>query len=272
VRFCVLASGSSGNAIYIESETTKLVVDCGLSGKEMTRRFDVQGISPSQLDGILVTHEHHDHILGVGVLARKYDLPVYLHPDTLAASRGRMGWLPTIIPFEIGRTFGVGALQVTPFPLPHDAANPVGFTFATGGKKVGLATDMGYVPPWAKEHLRGIQGLILESNHDLQMLQEGPYAWPLKQRVMSRRGHLSNADAGLFLEDLMHEDLEHVVLAHISKVNNDPQIVHRTAERVVRQTGWTTNLSTALQGEIGPWIEIEHGSPAGSVALQPRLL
>jgi len=272
VRFCVLASGSSGNAVCIESENTKLLVDCGLSGKEITKRLIQRGVNPAHLDGILVTHEHHDHILGVGVLSRKFDLPVYIHPRTLAASKGRMGWLPRTISFETGGAFQAGAFSVAPFSIPHDAAYPVGFTFSSRGKKLGLATDMGFVPEPVKGRLKDVQALILESNHDLKMLQEGPYAWSLKQRVMSRHGHLSNVDAGKLLGELIHRDLENVVLAHISKVNNDPRLAYRTAEAVIRQSGEATILGTVRQGETGSWIEVQHASRNKRKLHQPPLL
>ncbi len=272
MRFCVLASGSSGNAIYLESEKTKLLVDCGLSGKEVTKRLALRGLDPAHLDGILVTHEHHDHILGVGVLSRKYNLPVYIHPKTLAASKGRMGWLPQTISFETGSLFQTGAFSVTPFAIPHDAACPVGFTFSSRGKKVGLATDMGFVPDPVKARLKDVQALILESNHDLKMLEEGPYAWSLKQRVMSRQGHLSNVEAGELLGELLHRDLENVVLAHISKVNNDPRLAYRTAEAVIREYGASTILGTVGQGEMGDWVEVQHASRNRRKLHQPPLL
>jgi len=218
----------------------------------------LRGVDPARLDGILVTHEHHDHIHGVGVLSRRYDLPVYIHPKTLAASRGRMGWLPHPISFETGSAFRTGTFSVTPFPIPHDAACPVGFTFSARGKKVGLATDMGFVPDPVAARLKNVQALILESNHDLKMLQEGPYDRSLKERVMSRLGHLSNVEAGELLGQLLHRGLENVILAHISKVNNDPKLAYRTAETVIRQSGASTILGAVPQGEVGDWVEVQH--------------
>jgi len=259
VRFCVLASGSSGNAVYLESGKTKLLVDCGLTGREITKRMTARGINPAQLDGILVTHEHHDHVHGVGVLSRKFDLPVYIHPRTLAAAKHRIGRLAQTIPFESGGLFRTGAFSVAPFPIPHDAACPVGFVFSSQGKKVGLATDMGFVPAPVKARLRKAQALILESNHDLKMLEEGPYSWSLKQRVRGKQGHLSNVESVELLGALLHPGLEHVVLAHISRVNNDPRLAFRTAETVIRRSGEATMLRAVEQGVTGEWIEVEHG-------------
>ena len=256
MRFSVLASGSSGNAIFVESDGARLLVDAGLSGKELTRRLQSIGVDPAHLDGIVVTHEHGDHVLGVGIMARKYGLPVYIHPDTLGAAAGKVGWIPEVIPVKASCSFTVGNMTVTPFAIPHDAVNPFGFTFCANGKKLGLATDMGTVSALVRERLRECQALILESNHDLQMLREGPYAWSLKQRVMSRHGHLSNGDSSDLLRELIHDSLESVVLAHISQVNNDPRLAYRTAEAVVQASGWNVELFAARQDDVGSCIEV----------------
>lgn len=271
MRFSVLASGSSGNAIFVESEKTRLLVDAGLSGKELTRRLASIGVNPAHLDGILVTHEHIDHVSGVGIMARRYGLPVYVTPDTLAASRERMGWLPSVVSFESARRFRIGNIRVNPFAIPHDAVDPLGFTFCANGKKLGLATDMGCVSFSVREQLRGTNALILESNHDLQMLREGPYAWPLKQRVMGTHGHLSNADAGDLLRELIHENLETVVLAHISKINNRLGVAFGSAETVVQASEHDVRLFAARQGEVGSLIEVQHGS-AVSPLNRPAIL
>jgi phosphoribosyl 1,2-cyclic phosphodiesterase len=260
VRFSILASGSSGNAVYLESENTKLLVDGGLSGREIEKRFFSIGVNPSHLDGILVTHEHADHIQGVGILSRRFGLPVYIHPETLKACQKRLGDLSEAVPFEGGLPFEIGDLKVHPFSIPHDAVNPMGFTFSNNGKKIGLATDMGYVPTLVRERLLRSHALILESNHDLEMLKVGPYAWPLKQRIMGRTGHLSNHDAGALLQDLIHDDLECVVLAHLSEVNNLPLLAYQKAEDVIRRSGKSIRLETARQSETVDLIEIRNGS------------
>ncbi len=251
VRFSVLASGSGGNAVYLESGQTQLLIDGGLSGRELARRLACLGVEPASLNGILVTHEHRDHILGIGVFARRFSLPVYMHPATQVAAGPLLGQLPAVVPFQTSRVFAVGDVQVTPFPVPHDAVNPVGFTFCANGSKLGLATDMGYVPLGVRERLKGSHTLILESNHDLTMLQEGPYAWPLKQRILSRRGHLSNDTTRSLLEALMHSDLDRVVLAHLSEVNNQQGLALEAAREVLARSGRPIRLVTARQDEAG---------------------
>lgn len=255
MRFSVLASGSSGNALYLESLKTQLLVDGGLTGRELEKRLTSIGVDPSRLHGILITHEHIDHISGVGPFARRFGLPVYIHPDALSASKARLGKLPAVIPID-DSAFEVGDLRVHPFPVPHDAVNPLGFTFHRDGKKLGLATDMGYAQTLVRERLRGCNALILESNHDLEMLKGGPYPWPLKQRIMGRLGHLSNEDAGILLRGLIHERLECVVLAHLSEVNNLPDIACRTARRIIREAGRRIRLLAAGRDRAGDLIEV----------------
>ncbi len=259
MRFSVLASGSGGNAIYLEAGRTKLLIDGGLSGRELTRRLACLGVAPASLNGILVTHEHRDHILGVGVLARRFGLPVYIHPATRVAAGALLGPLPSVIPFHTGGPFAVGPVQVTPFPVPHDAANPVGFTFRANGSKLGLATDMGYAPPVVQERLKGSHTLILESNHDLTMLREGPYAWSLKQRILSRRGHLSNDASRALLQKLVHGRLDRVVLAHLSHVNNEQALAYEAAREVLARSGRSIRLVTARQDEAGALMPVCDG-------------
>ncbi|MDX1763568.1 MAG: MBL fold metallo-hydrolase, partial [bacterium] len=206
-----------------------------------------------------------DHILGVGIMARKYGLPVYIHPDTLKVSAHRVGWIPEVIPLQTSCPLTVGNMTVTPFAIPHDAVNPFGFTFSANGKKLGLATDMGTVSALVRERLRECQALILESNHDLQMLREGPYAWSLKQRVMSRHGHLSNGDSSDLLRELIHDRLESVVLAHISQVNNNLHLAYGAAESVVRGSGWDIELFAARQDEVGTCIEVARSGQASGM-------
>jgi phosphoribosyl 1,2-cyclic phosphodiesterase len=220
---CVLASGSKGNAIYVSDGRTALLVDVGLSGKEIERRMGAAGLSIEQLGAILVSHEHDDHVRGVGVLSRRYHLPVYISPRTLKAADARLGRLHAVCSFEIGRTFAINELAIHPFATAHDAEDPAGFTISQKGRKIGIATDLGTATGMVKEHLKSCALLILEANHDLGMLIEGPYPWPLKQRIKSRNGHLSNEDSGSLLAEICHEGLCHVVLAHLSETNNTPQ-------------------------------------------------
>ena len=222
LEVCVLASGSKGNAIHISDGSTAILVDAGLSGIEIQRRMESRGISPGNLDAILVSHEHSDHIHGVGVLARRFDLPVYINPETEKAASS-MGKVQDRRPFECGAAFSVKGLTIHPFSLSHDAADPSGFTIRSGESKIGIATDLGIATGMVKEHLKGCSLLVLEANHDPEMLAAGPYPWPTKQRIKSRSGHLSNEDSRQLLEEIKGDHLRHVVLAHLSETNNTPE-------------------------------------------------
>jgi phosphoribosyl 1,2-cyclic phosphodiesterase len=220
---CVLASGSKGNAIHISDGHTHLLMDAGLSGIEIQRRMEAARLDIRRLSAIVVSHEHSDHVRGVGVLARRYDLPVYMTHGTATAAARQLGQIDQIHPFEIGRTFEVGDMCVHPFAISHDAKDPAGFTVARNGQKVGIATDLGIATGMVKQHLKTCTLLVLEANHDPQMLKEGPYPWPLKQRIQSRNGHLSNQDSRDLLGEIKHEGLCHVILAHLSETNNTPE-------------------------------------------------
>jgi phosphoribosyl 1,2-cyclic phosphodiesterase len=218
---CMLASGSRGNAIYVSDGSTSLLFDAGLSGIEIERRMASRGLAPGDLDAIVVSHEHNDHVNAVGVLARRFNLPVYINPGTLQAA-DRLGALPKTMDFECGALFRINTLSVRPFSISHDAADPVGFTVERNGRKIAIATDLGIVTAMVREHLRGAHILVLEANHDPDMLINGPYSWPLKQRIRSRLGHLSNQDTRELLKSVAHPALQHVILAHLSETNNTP--------------------------------------------------
>lgn len=219
MHICVLASGSKGNAIYIADEHTAILVDAGLSGVEIERRMQRRGLNPQHLQAIVVSHEHSDHLRGVGVLSRRYHLPVYISPLTLAAapSIGKVYHTQT---FNCGHPFNINSLTLHPFSVSHDAADPAGFTIRAGPFKVGLATDLGLVTAIVQHRLQGCQALILEANHDPHMLLTGPYPWELKQRVRGRQGHLSNPETRTLLDTIKHPRLQHVILAHLSEHNN----------------------------------------------------
>lgn len=219
---CVLASGSRGNSTYVSDGRTAILIDAGLSGVEIQRRMAVRGLDPSRLDAILVSHEHSDHIHGVGVLSRRFGLPVYINDRTRLASSATLGRLSRIAPFTCGNAFDIGGLVVHPFTISHDADDPAGFTIAGNGAKLGVATDLGVVTGVVRSHLAACDILVVEANHDEQMLIDGPYPWPLKQRIRSRSGHLSNGDAAALLQSLQHDRLAHVILAHLSEENNTP--------------------------------------------------
>lgn len=294
VRMTVLASGSRGNSTVVSSTRTRILVDAGVSCRELFKRMQAVGEDPRYLDAILVTHEHQDHVQGLAVTARKLGIPVYF---TEATHRAWMRWvtprkrmtyaewlaerkqqaearaaaavnppavhsqiedreafdeeqetlipdecgpktdpaaLPSVEYFTAGEGFSIGDIAVTPFTIPHDAADPVGFVFEAEGIRIGLATDLGYIPAHAAMRLRRCDVLMLESNHDLDMLRDGPYPWSVKQRVMSRVGHLSNNAAAEFLENGYDGQAEYVILAHLSESNNLPELARVSAEHALR--------------------------------------
>jgi len=221
-KVCVLASGSKGNAIYVSNEKSALLVDAGLSAIEIERRLRSRDINPDSLDAIVVSHEHTDHVQSVGVLSRRFRLPVYINEPTLSAARARLGSLHEIRRFHRGTAFHIGSLSIHPFAVCHDAADPVGFTIEDGGAKIGIATDLGVATRLVSHHLKGCCLMVLEANHDPKMLEQGPYPWELKQRIRGRLGHLSNEASRDLLAEVLNRQLEHVVVAHMSETNNRP--------------------------------------------------
>jgi phosphoribosyl 1,2-cyclic phosphodiesterase len=295
MRMTVLASGSKGNSTLVATHRTRILVDAGLSCREILRRMHVAGEDPRSLDAILITHEHQDHVQGVAVLARKLGIPVYftemthrawvrwLHPrkrmsyaewlsqrqqgaatatdettdapdaelcEAASAERDPAA-LPSVAYFEAGKRFAVGDIAVEPFTIPHDAADPVGFVFEGDGVRIGFATDLGYMPANARQALRRCDVLMLESNHDTEMLRDGPYPWSVKQRVMSRVGHLSNEAAAEFLERNYDGQAAYVILAHLSESNNLPALARVSAERALchRMSLLANKLLLAEQGQ-----------------------
>ncbi len=231
----MLASGSKGNAIYVSDGKTSVLIDAGLSGIEIERRLRTRGLSAEGIDAIVVSHEHSDHIRGVGVLSRRHQLPVYLTEGTQKSALTVLGRIETAVHFQPGRSFAVNSLRFHPFALPHDAADPSGFTVEGNGAKLGIATDLGVAPAMVRTHLADCNALVLEANHDPRMLAEGPYPWPLKQRIAGRTGHLSNQDACDLLAQVGHAGLGHVVLAHLSEINNTPECALNVVSRGLGQ-------------------------------------
>lgn len=307
VRFTVLASGSKGNCTVLTGGRTRILVDAGLSCRELFRRMKLAGEEPETLNAIVITHEHQDHVNGLAVTARKLGIPVYLTEAThrawmrwlsprrqmsyaqwlemvrkqaaerraepesegldedaaeeatasgvekpgescspaTAASDGSASepapptlkedptWLPAVEYFLAGQRFSIGDISLDPFTIPHDAADPVGFIFSVEGVRMGFATDLGYVTPNVKQQLRGLDLMLLESNHDLEMLRDGPYPWSVKQRVLSRVGHLSNDSASQFLAEDYDGQAAYVILGHLSENNNLPELARLAAERAL---------------------------------------
>jgi len=305
VRFTVLASGSKGNSTVVSGGRTRILVDAGLSCRELFRRMKLAGEEPTTLNAIVITHEHQDHVNGLAVTARKLGIPVYFTESTHRAwmrwlsPRRQMSyaqwlemvrkqaaerraepepvendaqtdpeesdvenaaetaaptapdpapdpapgnpptlkedptWLPAVEYFSAGESFSIGDICVNPFTIPHDAADPVGFVFSSEGVRLGFATDLGYIPPNVREQLRDLDLLLLESNHDLEMLRDGPYPWSVKQRVLSRVGHLSNDAASEFLSEDYDGQAAYVILGHLSENNNLPELARVAAERAL---------------------------------------
>jgi phosphoribosyl 1,2-cyclic phosphodiesterase len=331
VRFTVLGSGSKGNCTVVSGGHTRILVDAGLSCREMFRRMRLAGEDPATLDAIIVTHEHSDHVSGLAVTARKLGIPVYFTQGThrawvrwlsprrqmtytqwleqcrqQAAARmaeadtsvedsdteeGEAGadaglapaetekaassplavaeaegksetpqkdptWLPAVEYFAAGTPFQIGDIAVSPFTIPHDAADPVGFVFQAEGVRMAVATDLGYVPPNVKAQLKGVDLLLLESNHDLEMLRDGPYPWSVKQRVLSRVGHLSNEAAATYLETEYDGQATYVVLAHLSESNNLPELARITAERALNGRASLLVNRLLLAGQHEPLMPI----------------
>ncbi len=334
VRFTVLASGSRGNSTVLSCGRTRILVDAGLSCRELFRRMKLAGEEPTTLNAIIITHEHQDHVNGLAVTARKLGIPVYFTESTYRAwmrwlsPRRQMSyaqwlemvrkqaaerraepepvendaqtdsdeadvenavesaassdpapdppcdpepnsnsdrpptlkedptWLPAVEYFSAGEAFSIGDICVNPFTIPHDAADPVGFVFSSEGVRLGFATDLGYIPPNVREQLRDLDLLLLESNHDLEMLRDGPYPWSVKQRVLSRVGHLSNDAASEFLSEDYDGQAAYVILGHLSENNNLPELARVAAERALlgRASLLANRLLLASQHEPLPAI------------------
>lgn len=232
MKFCSIASGSSGNCIFAGSSRTSVLIDAGISGKKVEQGLNEIDMTTKDMDGILVTHEHSDHIRGVGVLARRYHLPVYATKGTIKALKNmpQVGKIPDELfhPIEADRKFSVGDLSVEPFTISHDAAEPVGFRIEHDGKSAAVATDMGCYDEYTVEHLKNLDVLLLESNHDLHMLEAGRYPYYLKRRIMGEKGHLSNDDSGQLLCRVLHDNIREIYLGHLSRENNYEALAFET--------------------------------------------
>lgn len=240
MRMTILASGSKGNATVLSSENASILVDAGISCKETLKRMKAAGEDPQRLSGIVISHEHNDHVVGLQVLARKLRIPVYITEATYHAWRrstkdaeGRPARLERLEHFQAGKSFTVGDITVGPFTTSHDAVDPCGFTFRAGGIKFGIVTDLGYMTANVKDALRGCDGLMIESNHDLEMLRAGPYPWMVKQRIMNKKGHLSNTALAEFFERDYDGRAAFLVLAHLSEENNHPELARETAYKAL---------------------------------------
>lgn len=234
MKLCSIASGSSGNCIYIGGGNTHLLIDTGISKKKIEEGLSQIGISGDELDGILITHEHSDHIQGLGVFSRKYKVPVYATPGTIRGienykSLGKMpeGLLHKV---TIDTEFAIGELSIRPFAISHDALEPSGYRIENEEKKIAIATDLGVYDEYTIDNLKDVNAIVLEANHDVHMVEVGPYPYPLKRRVLGNQGHLSNELSGRLLCDILHDNLQCVMLGHLSKDNNYESLAYETVK------------------------------------------
>ncbi len=238
VRICVLGSGSSGNCTFIGTDAVELLVDAGLSGKETLRRASEAGLSAERLSAVLLTHEHGDHTAGLGVLQRRHKLKLYANSGTIdrLEKLGREDFLQWTV-FQTGAPFELGDIRVEPFSVPHDALDPVGFVFTVGPVKVGVVTDMGMATTLIRERLRHCRVLVVEANHDEELLKHSGRPWSLIQRILGRQGHLSNDALADMLADIGHPGMTDVFLAHLSRDCNEPELAEKQVRKALDERG-----------------------------------
>lgn len=239
LRFCPLFSGSSGNALYVGFEGTHLLIDAGMSGAKITSELARIGLSPEQLTAILITHEHSDHITGAGILSRKYDLPIFANEGTWEAMRAKLGNISekNIRVFETGIDFPIDTFSITPFAIPHDAAEPVGYALCVQDLKLSIATDLGTIKESWLKHIEGSDLVLLESNHDVDMLKASRYRYELKRRILGSKGHLSNDSAGKAAAELYKRGVRAIILGHLSGENNFPELAYQSVCCVLQEEG-----------------------------------
>lgn len=255
LRFSLLGSGSSGNAAYICSEQASILIDNGLSFRQLEMRMQAIGASLETLDAVFITHEHHDHVLGLGTLARRLNVPVFMTQDTCEHLPESVGKLPRLEVFESGDTLRIGDMEIGSFSISHDAADPVSYTVRSRGVKLGLATDIGHVSQLVRTRLSTCHALVLEANYCPEMLRLGDYPAAVQQRIRGTSGHLSNHDMCSLLHALLHDALKLVVLVHISEKNNTPDLVRRLAQQVLSSRA-STLLHLASQNKPTELFEV----------------
>jgi len=246
-----LFSGSSGNCVLFEHGGLKLLIDAGISAKGIFGALEEAGVSPEELDGILITHEHDDHTKGVGIISRKLDIPVYANELTMHSSLSKFGKMKeeNMITFETGKPFEIKGVEILPFSVNHDAKDPVGYSFTDGISKVSVATDTGIITKDIFDHIKGSKCAFVESNHDIQMLKNGPYPMHLKKRILGEFGHLSNESAAELCKALIESGTEDIILGHLSRHNNTPLIAlntvadHLTGAGIKRGSDYRLNIA-----------------------------
>lgn len=262
IKFCSLYSGSSGNCLFLRAGNTKILIDAGLSAKRIITALASIGEKPSEISAILITHEHSDHIKGAGILSRKLDVPVYANSNTWEAMRNMLGPVKEehTVCFTTNCEFDIGAITVRPFQTPHDAAESVGFNFFAENKKVTVATDIGHMNLELLKNLESSDLLLLESNHDVQMLRAGPYPWHLKKRIEGDHGHLSNEMAAKLIAYMAEKGANKFLLGHLSRENNFPELAYQTTYNALAEksivAGSDVMLEVALRDKVGSIITL----------------
>jgi phosphoribosyl 1,2-cyclic phosphodiesterase len=269
VQFTILGSGSSGNCAYLECDETRLLIDAGLSGRQIRQRLLTIGRTPENVNGILITHEHSDHIQGLTGLAAKLQIPVYCNRPTRDAIRAQLDLALEFRLFETGATFEVGSVGVDSFSVPHDAYDPVGFLIRTHCANVGFLTDLGHATKLVRERVRQANVLVLETNHDLKMLQDDVRRpWSVKQRIVSRHGHLSNDAAADFATEVVSADLEHLFLGHLSSDCNRPELAHAAVSRKLQAAG-ATHVNVVTASPDVPGATLTYSRPSRPAVMEP---
>ena len=255
LEFASIASGSSGNCIYVASSHTRLLIDAGLSGKRIEAGLSELSLTGYDIDALLVTHEHNDHVDGVGIMSRRYDIPVYATEGTWENMPGKVGRIKPSNKNALysGETLMINDLMIQPFPIPHDAAQPVGYSITDGSAKITVATDIGHITDEVRENIKDSNILLIESNHDVDMVKTGPYPYPLKQRVLSDFGHLSNDNCGKILGDVITDTLKYIFLGHLSKENNTPALAFETVKSRLEAEG------VVIGGDVNMYVAPRYG-------------
>ncbi len=259
MKVSVLGSGSRGNATLVVADDTKILVDAGFSGRDLARRLSILDVEPTDITGIVITHDHGDHTRGMGIFARRFDVPVYVTDRTRQACAAHLKGSEVTIPYRVGYPFSVGSLRVEPFLTVHDAVDPVGVTLVDERTetRLGIATDLGRPTAQVRHALGGCDFLVLEANHDETMLRTGPYPWSVKSRIASSHGHLSNQAAARFAAQLCHPRLAGVILAHLSCECNAPELARRIVGSALKKTGYRGFLEVASQDHPTALLDIE---------------
>lgn len=233
MQFCSLYSGSSGNSIYVSSPKAKILIDAGLTGKSIALALESINVNPFFLNGILVTHEHSDHVKGVGVLSRRYNLPIYANEKTWTEMKDKIGKIKNENIKIIDKDFNIMDMEIETFKIPHDAVDTIGYSINSEGKKISVATDMGVFTKEIKDNIKDSDLVLIESNHDEEMLKFGPYPYELKRRILSATGHLSNNDSGSAILEILKHGRKKIFLGHLSGTNNVPELAYKTVENIL---------------------------------------